>query len=74
MPDYVARILRTMAQLLAAGGFTALFEQVAKDVPASYTPYVLLVSMLLVTIAQNVLEQATGKEFLKPASADTAHV
>ena len=52
----IRRGLRTLLQLLAAGGFTALFDQVAKDVPSSYAPYVLIVSALVIAIAQNWLE------------------
>jgi hypothetical protein len=70
MPDYLARILRTFIQLVAAGSFTALFQQIAKDVPASYTPYVLIVSTLVVTAAQNAAEQAKLiPTMLKPTDA-----
>lgn len=58
MSDATSRVLRTIIQLIASGALTALFEQIAKDVPPAYTPYVLLVSMLVVTICQNYLEQA----------------
>ena len=50
------RTLRTLLQLIAAGGFTALVTQISKDVPDSYAPYILLVSALIVTLAQNLLE------------------
>jgi hypothetical protein len=67
IPDSVARVLRTLIQLLAAGGFTALFEQIARDVPPGYTPYILILATLLVTAAQNGLEQAgVIPAFLRP--------
>lgn len=70
MPDWIARILRTLIQMLAGGGFTALFEQVAKDVPPNYTPYVLIISTLVVAAAQNALEEAgLIRPLFKPADA-----
>jgi hypothetical protein len=75
MPDWFARILRTLLQMLAGGAFTALFEQVARDVPPSYTPYVLIISTLIVAAAQNALEEAgLLKPLLKPADARNAKV
>lgn len=56
--DWWRRAVRTLLQLLAGGAFTALFDQVATDVPAAYTPYVVIASTLLVTTAQNYLEDA----------------
>ena len=47
------------------GAFTVLFEQIANDVPRSYTPYILIASTLVITLAQNTVEDATGKRFLK---------
>ena len=72
MPDWVARIIRTVLQLIAGGAFAELFLQVSKDVPANVAPYVILISVLLVTICQNLIEQTTGKAILKPANADVA--
>jgi hypothetical protein len=56
MPDWLARVLRTALQLVAAGGLTALLGQLAKDVPVQYSAYILLGSVLLVTFCQNLLE------------------
>jgi hypothetical protein len=70
MPDSAARVLRTFLQLLAAGGFTLLFEQIARDVPPSYTPYVLIFATLAVTAAQNWAEQeGIIPTILKPAGS-----
>lgn len=70
MPDSVGRVVRTLIQLLAAGAFTELFLQVAKDVPEHYAPYILIFSTLAVTAAQNGLEQAGAiPTLLKPRSA-----
>jgi hypothetical protein len=70
MPDYAARILRTLIQLLAGGAFAALFTQVAHDVPPQYAPYVVIVTTLFVSTAQNALEQAGAiPTILKPADA-----
>lgn len=67
MNDSVARILRSIIQLAAGGAFTALFLQIAKDVPESYAPYIALISALVVTICQNVAEEEGWvKPFLKP--------
>ena len=65
MSDTWKRFFRTLLQLAAGGTFTVLFEQIAKDVPGGYTPYILIVSTLVVTLAQNAIEDATGKSILK---------
>lgn len=75
MPDWFARILRTLIQMLAGGAFTALFEQVARDVPTNVTPYVLIISTLIVAAAQNALEEAgLLKPILKPADSRSLKV
>lgn len=65
MSETMKRFLRTLLQLAAGGTFTILFEQIAKDVPSSFTPYILILSTLVVTLAQNAIEEATGKSVLK---------
>jgi hypothetical protein len=55
-------------QLVAGGGLTALFMQIAKDVPNSYAPYLVLISAGLVAIAQILVEEMTGKALLRNAS------
>jgi hypothetical protein len=74
MPDWVARIVRTIIQLIAGGAFAQLFLQVAQDVPEKYAPYIALGSVLLVNACQNLVENATGKALLKPANAQHAEV
>lgn len=70
VPDWLARFLRTLVQLAAAGTFTVLFEQIAQDVPAYMTPYILIISMLVVTFSQNAAEQAGWiPTILKPENA-----
>lgn len=56
LPDSTRRALRTLVQLIAGGGLTALVDQVALDVPDSYRPYVFIASTVIVTLAQNVAE------------------
>jgi hypothetical protein len=69
MKDWVARILRTLAQMVAGGGFTLLFDQFVKDIDAKWQPYVALGATLFVTFVQNVLEDNTSvPKLLKPAS------
>ena len=68
MSDSMARIVRTLVQLVAGGGLTLLFDQLAKDVPTRWTPYVVLGATLLVTICQNLVEQWRGAGILRPAS------
>ena len=65
------RTLRTLLQLIAAGGLTALVTQISKDVPDSYAPYILLVSALIVTLAQNWLED---NGYIKPVLKTKANV
>jgi hypothetical protein len=74
MPDWAARILRTLLQLIAGGALTALMEQVARDIPSQYMPYIILLNTLLVTIAQNFVEQKSGHAILKPTNADLDRV
>ena len=72
MPDSVARILRTLLQLLAGGAFTVIFDQIVRDVPSSYQPYLVAIFTLLVTTAQNAVEQKTGHAILKPSNQAVA--
>lgn len=69
IPDGLARFIRTLLQLLAGGAFTVLFEQIARDVDPSVTPYVLIVSTLAVNAAQNAIEAKTGHALLKKEPA-----
>jgi hypothetical protein len=51
--DSMWRIFRSVLQLIAAGGLTALLYQVAKDLPEGYAPYITLISTGIVVLAQN---------------------
>lgn len=62
MNDSTRRIVRTLLQIVAGGSCTALFLQIAKDVPESYAPYIVLLSTALVAVAQIVVEELTGKD------------
>lgn len=68
MSDGVGRIVRSVLQLIAGGGLTALFLQLAEDVPESYAPYLVLLSTGLVAIAQILVEELTGTGFLRAPS------
>ena len=48
--DAVARVLRTLVQLIAAGALTALVEQSARDLPSNYTPYILMFWTVVVMV------------------------
>ena len=58
MNDATRRAVRTLLQMIAAGGLTALVNQFATDVPARYAPYVLVGFTLLTSYAQNYAEDA----------------
>lgn len=58
MPDSIRRPLRTLVQLVAAGGLTALVNQLVIDLPAQYAVYVTIGFTLLVSFAQNYCEDA----------------
>ena len=58
------RIVRTVLQLVAGGLLYGLTEQLAKDIPARYAPYLILGYTLLVTVAQNVLEDMRGSDLV----------
>lgn len=64
--DGVERTLRTLVQLVAAGGLTWLTEALANDLPPGSVPYMLGVYTVLVTLCQNAVEEWTGKGLLKP--------
>jgi len=68
MSDGLARIVRSALQLIAGGGLTALFLQIANDVPDSWAPYIVLVSTGVVVGAQILVEELTGKALLRNAS------
>ncbi len=56
--DPARRALRTLIQLVAAGGLTWLTDQLAQDIPNEYVPYMVGAYTVLVTLCQNALEDA----------------
>lgn len=56
MTDPIRRALRTLFQFIAAGGLTALIDEVAADLSGSAQAAVFMLAALLVTYAQNELE------------------
>lgn len=71
MSDGFSRIGRTVLQLIAAGGLTALFEQITLDLPEPYNVYFPLIVAFLVTTLQNVLEdRGAVPALLKPDVVD----
>jgi hypothetical protein len=50
------RALRTLIQLIAAGGLTALTDQLASDMPAHVAPYLVILYAFVVSWAQNFIE------------------
>lgn len=69
--DSMWRIVRSLIQLVAGGGLTVLFTQIAKDTPDRYDPYVFMLSTLIVVIAQNVYETMTGSKLIGPQVVST---
>jgi ABC-type proline/glycine betaine transport system permease subunit len=65
----ISRGLRTLLQLVAAGGLTALIVAIAEGLPPNVKAIVLAGSALAVTLAQNFLE-AHGK---LPTILEDAH-
>ena len=75
VPDGLARFLRTLLQMLAGGAFTALFDQVVRDVPTAYQPYLVVCFTLLVNAAQNYGEaQGWWPSLMKKQPAQVAPV
>lgn len=60
MNDTMSRFLRTLIQVLAAGGFTKLFDALTGQVDVQYQAIVGSFFLLLVVLAQNWLED-TGR-------------
>lgn len=56
MSDAVRRPIRTLMQLIASGGLTALITQLSEDVPPSYAPYILIAFTVLISFCQNWME------------------
>lgn len=52
----LTRGLRTLLQLIAAGGLTAIVNAIADGLPSNIKAIVLAASALAITIAQNLLE------------------
>lgn len=50
------RALRTFIQLVAAGGLTALTDQIGHDLPVQYSAYFVIFYGFLVSFAQNYAE------------------
>lgn len=60
MNETTQRVIRTLLQLIVGGGLTWLTDQLAKDLPTAYVPYMLGAYTVVVVLAQNYLEE-TGK-------------
>lgn len=69
MSDAIRRPLRTLIQMIASGGLTILVNQLAEDVPTSYTPYILIGFTILVGFCQNWLEDNKGLPAIFKATA-----
>jgi hypothetical protein len=54
--DAVRRALRTLFQFIAAGGLTELVDEVAADLTGTAKAAVFMVAALVITYAQNELE------------------
>lgn len=65
----VSRGLRTLLQLVAAGGLTALFNAIADGLSPNLKSVVLALNLIGITLAQNFLESA-GKV---PTLLEDAH-
>ena len=74
MSDGLGRVVRSVLQLIAGGGLTALFLQIAEDVPESYAPYLVLLSTGLVAIAQILIEELSGTGLLRTGSGPIRRV
>jgi hypothetical protein len=69
--DSMWRVIRSLVQLVAAGGLTVLFTQIVKDTPDQYDAYILMVNTLIVVIAQNLVESMTGTKLIGPQVVST---
>jgi hypothetical protein len=69
--DSMWRIFRSVLQLIAGGGLTALLYQVAKDLPEGYAPYITLLSTGIIVVAQNAVEAMTDTKLIGPQVVST---
>jgi len=65
------RIIRSLVQLVAGGGLTVLFNQIAQDTNDKYDPYVFMVATLVVIVAQNAYEAMTDSKLIGPQVVST---
>jgi len=68
MSDSVARILRTIAQLIAGGALTVAYNAWVKDLDPQWAGFATILFTLLVTVCQNVVEEHVGQGILRPES------
>lgn len=65
MSDALKRTLRTVLQLVISGTLTVVVDAVAGGLAPETAAVVLAVWQVVVTLAQNAVEDATGKSVLK---------
>ena len=56
MSDWQQRVIRTFLQLLASGALTAFFTEVTGLLSVQFAPLILALFQMIVTFAQNYLE------------------
>lgn len=60
MPDSLRRAIRTLLQLIASGGLTALVDSFAGGLSPESATLLLMINTVLVTFLQNYLEDNTS--------------
>lgn len=74
MSDPARRALRTLFQFIAAGGLTQLVDEIAADLDGTASAAVFMLAALLVTWAQNELEdRAKIPALFKAKASDGAN-
>lgn len=71
MSDAVRRALRTLMQLVASGGLTALVDKLVGGMDPAYVAIVMAVWQVAVTFAHNWLEDNTAFPTVLKASSST---
>ncbi len=68
MNDSIARMIRTAAQAVVGVGALGIAQWIAVDIPDRYDRYAYPAAFVIVAVAQNLIESATGKGLLRPSS------
>lgn len=72
MNDSLARVLRTIAQLVAGGALTVVYDQLVHSLDPKWAGVAALIFTMIVSICQNFVEERTGTGLMRQSSPPAA--